>query len=126
MRLAKEFLTFYVLSCESSSFKILWLSVCCVLSGPFATAGSHTVLVVVVRPYTFESRIHKVTVELLNIVEGLVALYADCTSNLSKQMVQRIQLLASSIVPTIQWCYDEIHFSIFILTLTITGLQHFR
>jgi len=75
-------MTFYVLSCESSSFTILWLSVCCVLSGPFATAGSHTVLVVVVRLYTFESRIHKVTVELPNIIEGLVALYAVFTSNL--------------------------------------------
>jgi len=40
MRLEKEFITFYVLLCESSSFMILWLSVCCVLSGPFATAGS--------------------------------------------------------------------------------------
>ena len=49
----------YVLPCESSSFTILWLSVCCVLSGPFATAGSqaytHTVLVAVVGMYTFES-----------------------------------------------------------------------
>ena len=49
---------------------------CCALSGPFATAGSHaythTVLVVVVGPYTFESRIHKVAVELPNIIEGLV------------------------------------------------------
>ena len=54
---------------------ILWLSLCCVLSGPFATAGSHaythTVLVVVVGPYTFESRIHKVAEELPNIIEGL-------------------------------------------------------
>ena len=43
--------------------------------GPFATAGSpyvRTVLVVIVGPYTFESRIHKVAVELPNIVEGLV------------------------------------------------------
>jgi len=39
-------------------------------------------------------------------------------------MVQRIQVLASSIVPTVQWYYDEIHFPICILTLTITGLQH--
>ena len=30
----------YVLPCESNSFTILWLSMCCVLSGPFATAGS--------------------------------------------------------------------------------------
>jgi len=40
MQLAKEFMTFYVLPCESNSFTILWLSMCCVLSGPFATAGS--------------------------------------------------------------------------------------
>ena len=33
---------------------------------------THTVLVVVVGPYTFESRIHKVAVELPNIIEGLV------------------------------------------------------
>ena len=38
-------------------------------------------------------------------------------------MVQRIQLLASSIVPTVQWYYDEIHFSICILTLTLTLVQ---
>ena len=38
----------------------------------------HTVLVVVVRPYTFESRFHKVTVELPNIIEGLVVQL--CTS----------------------------------------------
>ena len=30
----------YILPCESSSFTILWLSLCLVLSGPFATAGS--------------------------------------------------------------------------------------
>jgi len=33
---------------------------------------THTVLVVIVGPYAFESRIHKVTVELLNIIDGLV------------------------------------------------------
>ena len=45
----------YVLPCESSSFTILWLSACWVLSGPFVTAGCQdyisltpTVLVVVV------------------------------------------------------------------------------
>jgi len=52
---------------------ILWLSMCCVLSGPFATAESqaytHTVLVVIVGPYTLESRIHKVAVELSKIIE---------------------------------------------------------
>jgi len=33
---------------------------------------TYTVLVVVVGPYSFESRIHKVTVELPNIIKGLV------------------------------------------------------
>ena len=66
MWLAKEFMTFYVLSCESSSFTILWLSVCCVLSGPFATAYlySHTALVVVVGPYTISKQDSGVAVEL--------------------------------------------------------------
>ena len=83
----------YVLPFESSSFTILWLSMCCVLSGPFATAESpsytymHTVLVVIVGPYTFESRIHKVAVELPNIIEGLVGVQLCTlpTSNLSNR-----------------------------------------
>jgi len=33
---------------------------------------THTVLVVIVGPYTFASRIHKVAVELPNVIEGLV------------------------------------------------------
>ena len=33
---------------------------------------THTVLVVVIGPYTFESKIHKVAEERPNIVEGLV------------------------------------------------------
>jgi len=41
-------------------------------------------------------------------------------------MVQGVQLLVSSIVPTVRWYYDEILFPICILTLTITGLQRFR
>ena len=47
---------------------------CCALSGPFATAGmpSYIHILVIVGPYTFESRIHKVAVELPNIIEGLV------------------------------------------------------
>ena len=71
---------------------ILWLSVCCVLSGPFATAEAglytHIVLVVIVRPYTFEGRIHNITIELPNFIEGLVrvsTLYAASTSNLSNR-----------------------------------------
>ena len=88
---------------------------------------THTVLVVVVGPYTFESRIPKVAVELPNIIEGLVGVRFVCCLYFKsvQQMVQRIQHLASSIVPTVRWYYDEIHFSICILTLTITGLQRF-
>jgi len=73
---AKELKEFMYFCVSQPSFTILWLSV---LSGPFATAGSwksslciHTVLAVVVRPYTLESRSHKVAVELPNIIEGLV------------------------------------------------------
>jgi len=33
-----------------------------------------------------------------------------------------MQLLASGIVHTVRWYYDEIHFSVCILTLPITGL----
>ena len=80
---------------------------CCVLSGPFATAGSHAythaILVVIVGSYTFQSRIHKVAIELPNIIEGLVGVccfylknFFVSTSNLSNRWY-RIQLLASSI-----------------------------
>jgi len=37
-----------------------------------------------------------------------------------------MQLLPNGIVPTVQWYYGEIHFSICILTLATTRLQHFR
>ena len=50
-------------------------------------------------------------------------LYAVCTSNLSNRVVQWIQLLASSIVPTMRWYYNEIHFSICIQHLQLQ-LQH--
>jgi len=68
---------------------------------------THTALVVIVGLYTFESRIHKVAVELPNIIEGLVG----------------VQLLS---LPCGDRHYDEIHFSICIFTLTITGLHRFR
>jgi len=54
-------LTVYVLLRESSSFMILRLSVCCVLSGPFAKVGSQAYIHVLV----------------------VATLYAVCTSNLS-------------------------------------------
>jgi len=38
-------------------------------------------------------------------------------------MVQQMQLLASSIVPTVWWQYDEIHFSICILHLQLHGFS---
>jgi len=116
----------YVLPCESSSFTILWLSVYCVLSGPFVTAGSHaythTVPVVIVGLYIFwkqDSQSRRRTSKHHWRACRSSTLYAV-------SMVQQIQLLASSIVPTVRWCYDKIHFPICILTLTITGLQHFR
>jgi len=103
MRLVKEF---NVLLCESSSFMILWLSVCCVLSGPFATAGIPSyVHIVIVGPYTFESRIHKVTVEFPNIIEGLVGvqlctlfLHQICPTDGSLNTTS-----ASGIFPTEPW-----------------------
>ena len=76
---------------------------------------------------TFESRIHKVAVELPNIIEGLVGVQL-CTLFLQICQIDGIAntTLASGIVPTVGWYCNEIHFSICILTLAITGLQHFR
>ena len=95
---------------------------CCALSGPFATAGipsynyTHSVLIVIVGPYTFESRIHKVA-ELPNNIEGLVGvqfctlfLLQICLTDGSVNTTS-----ASGIVPTVRWYYNEIHFSICIL-----------
>ena len=46
---------------------------CYALSGTFTTAGIPSyMLIVIVGPYTFENRIHKVAIELPNITEGLV------------------------------------------------------
>ena len=69
---------------------------------------THTILVVVIRPYTLEFKL--CTLFLLQIC------LTDGTANAT---------LASGIVPTVRWYYDEIHFSVCILTLTITVLQHF-
>jgi len=79
---------------------------------------THTVLVVVIGPYTFESRIQKVAVELSNIIEGLAGVQL-CTLFV-------LQICLTEYSSTVQWHYDEIYFSICILTLTITGLQRFR
>ena len=75
-----------------------------------------------------KARIHKVAVELPNIVEGLVGvqlcnlfLLQICLTDGSVNTTS-----ASGIVHTVRWYYNEIHFSICILTLTITGLQRFR
>jgi len=86
-------------------------------------------MVFIIGPYTFESRIHKVAVELLNIVEMLVGVQL-CTLFLL-QICQKDGIvnttLASGIVPIVRWYYNGIHSSICILTLTIiTGLQRFR
>ena len=91
---------------------------------------THTVLIVIVGPYTFESRIHidKVAVELPNIIEGLLGVQL-CTPFLLQICLtdgSANATSASGIVPTVRWYYNEIHFSICILTLTITGLQRFR
>jgi len=66
---------------------------CCALSGPFAIAG-----------YTFESRIHKVAVELANIIEGFVGvqlctlfLLQICLADGSTNTTS-----ASGIVPTVR------------------------
>jgi len=82
---------------------------CYVLSGLFATAGSpsyihtHTILVVIIGPYTFESRIHKVAAELSNIIEGLVGVQL-CTLSTSKLICLTDGTVnitsASGIVPT--------------------------
>ena len=88
---------------------------------------THTVLIVIIGPYTFESRIHKVTVELPNIIEGLVGVQL-CTPFLLQICLTDGSVnttSASGIVPTVRGYYNEIHFSFCILTLTITGLQRF-
>ena len=102
----------YILPCESNSFTILWLSLCLVLSGPFATAGSLSCIYVLYQQSSsdhilFESRIHKVAVELPNIIEGLVGvqlctlfLLQICLTDGSANTTS-----ASGIVPTVRWYY---------------------
>jgi len=81
---------------------------CCALSGPFATAGIPSyILIVIVGPYTFESRIHKVAVELPNIIEGLVGVQ-PCTLFLLQICLtdgSANTTSASGIVPTVRWYY---------------------
>ena len=79
---------------------------------------THTVLIVIVGPYTFESRIHKV-VELPNNIEGLVGVQL-CTLFLLQICLTDGSVnttSASGIVPPVQWYYNEIHFSICTLGL---------
>jgi len=78
--------------------------------------------------YFWKQDSHKVAVELPNIIEGLVGvqlctlfLLQICLTDGSANTTS-----ASGIVPTVWWYYNEIHFSICILTLTITVLQRFR
>ena len=74
-----------------SAFTKLSLSMCCDLSAAVAEVllrvYTHTVLVVIIGPYTLEGRIHEVTTELPNIIEfNFVCFFYF------KQMVQRMQL----------------------------------
>ena len=64
---------------------------------------AHTVLVVIIEPYTFESRIHKVTVELPNIFEGLVGVQLCVLFLFQISLTDGtvIQPLDSGIVPTV-------------------------
>ena len=68
------------------------------------TVYSPTLLVVVIGPYTFESRIHKVAVELPNIIERLVGVQL-CTLFLLLNQIcltdgTENTTLGSGIVPT--------------------------
>ena len=60
VKLLQETMAYYVL-CAFRTFCNSWKSL-----------YTHTVLVVIVKPHSFESRIHKVTVELPSIIEELV------------------------------------------------------
>ena len=96
----------YVLPFESSSFTILWL-LCAVCFRTFCNNWksflcTHSVLVVVVGPYTFESRIHKVAVVLPNIIQGLVGIQL-CTLFLLQMCLtdgtaNKLQLVALSLL----------------------------
>jgi len=85
-----QYYGFYVL-CAFRTFCNNWKSLC-----------THTVLVVVVGPYTFESRIHKVTIELPNIIQGLVGIQL-CTLFLLQMCLtdgtaNKLQLVALSLL----------------------------
>jgi len=54
---------------------------------------------------------------LYSISDLLQICLTDGTANITS---------ASGIVPMVRWYYNEIHFSVCILTLTITRLQNFR
>ena len=58
VKLLQDTMAYYVL-CAFRTFCNSWKSF----------LYTHTVLVVIVKPHTLESRIHKVTVELPNIIE---------------------------------------------------------
>jgi len=76
---------------------------------------THTVLVVIIELYTFwkqDSQSRRRTSKHHWRACRSSTLYAVCTSNLSNRiMVQWIQLLASSIVHTVRWYYDENQFA---------------
>ena len=82
---------------------------------------THTVVVVIIGPYTFwkqDSQSHRRTYKHHWRACRSSTLYAVSTSNPSNRiMVQWIQLLASSIVPTVQWYYDENQFAFLHLQL---------
>jgi len=80
-------------------------------------------IVVIIRPRSFESRIHKVAIEP---PEWLAGVQIFVLLLLQIYLVQRMQPLASTIVSNVQSYCDEIHFSICILALTITRLQRFK
>ena len=67
---AKEFMYFHVSQAPSGYYGFV-CAVC--FQGLLQQLDvPHTILVVVIRPYTFENRIHKVAVELPNTIEGLL------------------------------------------------------
>jgi len=81
-----------------------------------------TVLVVIVGPYTFESRIHKVAVELPNIVEGLVGVQL-CTLYLLQIDGIANTTLASGIVPPCEGTIMRFIFQFVFLHLQLQGFS---
>ena len=113
----------YILPCESSSFTILWLSLCLVLSGPFATAGNPYIYVLyctsshcwAIHFWKQDSQSRRRTSKHRWRACRSSTLYSVSTSNrwYSKYNFSGIAL------PCELRYYNEIHFS-------ITGLQRFR